>query len=181
MATKKQAPLKITPPFGYRDVVALKRTDRVRLPAPGATPDFCRSTNALALSLGEFPVAARDYPLVFASGGTGKPYAPVIVLGLADRQNLFVDAAGAWDAATYVPAFVRRCQQAEAKMALGADWGRRKRVRLRARSQTVDTCLRAPPSGWQQDECVTRTWESAPAPAQASPRLEPPVYAVRNA
>jgi len=108
MAIKKQAPLKITPPFGYGEVVPLKKTDRVRLPAPGATPEFCRSTNALALSLGEFAVAARDYPIVFAGGGTAKPYSPVIVLGLADRQNLFVDAAGAWDAATYVPAYLRR-------------------------------------------------------------------------
>jgi hypothetical protein len=108
MATKKKPPLAITPPFGYGEVAPLQKTDKVRLPAPGATPDFCRSVNALALSFTEFNIAARDYPIVFASADAGKSYAPVVVLGLADGQNLFVDAAGAWDVTTYLPAFVRR-------------------------------------------------------------------------
>jgi hypothetical protein len=80
----------------------------VLLTAPGATPDFCRSINALALSFSEFNFAARDYPIVFASADAGETYAPVIILGLADEQNLFVDAAGKWDDTAYLPAFVRR-------------------------------------------------------------------------
>ena len=108
MATKKKPALKITPPFGYGDITPLKKTDSVLLVAPGDIPDFCRSINALALSYTEFNIAARDYPIVFASADAGRTYAPVIVLGLADEQNLFLDAAGKWDDATYVPAFVRR-------------------------------------------------------------------------
>ena len=108
MATKKQPALKITPPFGYGDIVPLQKTDSVLLPAAGTTPAFCRSINALALSYTEFGVAARDYPIVFASADAGESYAPVVVLGLADEQNLFVGAAGEWDATTYLPAFVRR-------------------------------------------------------------------------
>lgn len=108
MATRKQAPLRITPPFGYGEVVPLQQAHRVLWPAPEATPDFCRSINALAVSVGEFSAAARDYPIVFASTDGDSTYAPIVVLGLANAQNLFVDAAGAWDAASYVPAFVRR-------------------------------------------------------------------------
>ena len=108
MATRKKTAPRITPPFGYGAVAPLQKTDKVLLPAPGATPEFCRSTNALALSFSEFNAAARDYPIVFTSADAGKTYAPLIVLGLADAQNLFVDAAGAWDATAYVPAFVRR-------------------------------------------------------------------------
>ena len=108
MATRKQAQPKITPPYGYGEVAPLQRSHRVLLPAPGSVPDFCHSINSLALSLSEFGLAARDYPIVFASTDAGKAYAPVIVLGLADAQNLFIDAAGAWDGATYLPAFVRR-------------------------------------------------------------------------
>jgi len=108
MATKKQTSMQITPPFGYGEIAPMQRTDRVLLPAPGSTPNFCRSINALALSYTEFNAAARDYPIVFASADKGKTYAPVIVLGLADGQNLFVDAAGDWDKTTYLPAFVRR-------------------------------------------------------------------------
>jgi hypothetical protein len=99
--------VKITAPWGYGEIAALQKHDKVLLPA-GGTPSFCRALNALALSYSEFTVAARDYPIVFASGDAGKSYAPVIVLGLADRANLFVDAAGEWDRTAYLPAFVRR-------------------------------------------------------------------------
>lgn len=99
--------MKITPPWGYGEVAALQKHDKVLLPA-GGTPSFCRSLNALALSYSEFAVAARDYPIVFASADAGKSYAPVIVLGLQARTNLFLSPAGDWDPATYLPAFVRR-------------------------------------------------------------------------
>lgn len=108
MATRKKPSIEITPPFGYGKVLPLQKSDKVVLPAPGSTPEFCRSINALALSYTEFNSAARDYPIVFASGDGGKTYAPVMVLGLADEQNLFVDTAGTWDPTTYLPAFVRR-------------------------------------------------------------------------
>ena len=108
MATRKRPALKITSPFGYGDIVPLQKAAKVLLPAPGAIPDFCRAINSLALSLAEFNTAARDYPIVFANADAGKTYAPVIVLGLADAQNLFVNTAGEWDSATYLPAFVRR-------------------------------------------------------------------------
>lgn len=99
--------MKITPPFGYDEIVPLRREHRVLMPS-GSTPAFCRTLNAIAVSAAEFPVAGRDYPLVFASLDTGQSYAPVAVLGLTQGSNLFVDASGAWDPACYLPAFVRR-------------------------------------------------------------------------
>ncbi len=112
MATKKTTKKKpapgIKPPFGYGEVLPLKKTHRVVLLDSGVAPEFCRSTNAVAISISEFNPAARDYPIVFATADAGKTYAPIVVLGLADKQNLFVDAAGTWDATAYLPAFVRR-------------------------------------------------------------------------
>ena len=99
--------MKITAPYGYDEIVPLKKDYRVLMPE-GATPAFCRTLNALAISLGEFNAAARDYPIVFASLDRGKSFAPVVVVGLAPGTNLFVDEAGRWDPATYFPAFVRR-------------------------------------------------------------------------
>ena len=99
--------MKITAPYGYEEIVPLQKDHRVLMPA-GTTPVFCRKLNALAISLAEFTVAARDYPIVFASLDRGKTFAPVIVLGLAEGANLFVDEAGEWDRTTYFPAFVRR-------------------------------------------------------------------------
>jgi len=95
----------LSAPFGYDEIVVLEKQHRVLMPT-GTTPAFCRSINALAVSAGEFVVAARDYPIVFVS--RDQTFAPVIVLGLEQGTNLFVDAAGDWDRATYLPAYVRR-------------------------------------------------------------------------
>jgi hypothetical protein len=86
----------------------LQKTHRVLLPGDGATPEFCRKLNALAVSASEFVAAGRDYPIVFASGDAGKSFAPVIILGFEHGINLFVDAAGEWDRSCYFPAYVRR-------------------------------------------------------------------------
>jgi hypothetical protein len=98
--------LTITPPFGYTELHPLQKSDRVLIPH-GATPGFCRTINAIALSWGEFIAAAREYPIVFA-GGNESAFVPVAVLGLTDGQNLYVNDQGEWDRASYVPAFVRR-------------------------------------------------------------------------
>ena len=94
-------------PFGYDEIVALDKTHRVLMPS-GTTPSFCRSINALAVSVGEFVAAARDYPIVFASADAGKSFAPVILLGLEAGVNLFLDETGEWDRGCYFPAYVRR-------------------------------------------------------------------------
>jgi len=99
--------MQINPPFGYREIVPLYKNNKVKLPAPGAVPEFCRQLNAIPISYSEFSVAGRDYPLVFTSGDNGQTYAPVAVLGLTGGENLFL-ANGAWDKNVYVPAYVRR-------------------------------------------------------------------------
>src|SRR5258706_1773106 len=99
--------MKITAPYGYDRIVPLQKTHRVLMPE-GSPPAFCRRLNALAISIAEFAVAARDYPIVFATFDGGNSFAPVIVVGLDQGANLLVDASGEWDRAAYFPAFVRR-------------------------------------------------------------------------
>jgi hypothetical protein len=99
--------MQINPPFGYKDIAPLYKNNRVKLPDPGALPEFCKHLNAIPISYTEFSVACRDYPLVFTSGDEGQTYAPVAVLGLTAGENLFL-ANGAWDKAVYLPAYVRR-------------------------------------------------------------------------
>ena len=94
-------------PFGYDEIVPLQKTHRVLMPS-GGTPTFCRKLHALAVSVGEFIAAGRDYPIVFAAADDGKRFAPVIVLGLEAGVNLFLDHAGEWDRSCYFPAYVRR-------------------------------------------------------------------------
>ena len=99
--------MQINPPFGYKEIVPLYKTNRVRLPAPGAVPEFCKSTNAIPLTYTEFAPACHHYPLAFTSSDGGRNFAPVAVLGMTANENLFV-ATGQWDPASYVPAYVRR-------------------------------------------------------------------------
>jgi len=105
--------MQITAPFGYGAITPLDKRHKVLLShltadGQGSAPLFVRGLNAIALSFSEFAPASRDYPIVFSSVDGGATYAPLAVLGLADGENLFVDAAGKWAAGHYVPAFVRR-------------------------------------------------------------------------
>ena len=98
----------IRPPYGYKDIVPLTRQHRVVLPTGRKLPLIFRDLNALPLSFTEFAFACRDYPIAFISTGTDGNYLAMAVLGLENQQNLFVAPDGGWDAAVYLPAYVRR-------------------------------------------------------------------------
>ncbi len=66
---------------------------------------FTRVTHAIPLTVDEFPVAQRSFPIVF---GMGENPAPLALLSLIDGLNLFLDADGKWQEGAYLPAFVRR-------------------------------------------------------------------------
>lgn len=98
----------IRPPYGYQEIVPLTKQHRVLLPEPRKLPLVFRSITAVPLSYTEFGAACRDYPIAFISGDGGRQFVAMVVLGLENQQNLFVTADGAWDAAVYLPAYVRR-------------------------------------------------------------------------
>jgi hypothetical protein len=66
---------------------------------------FAAKTRAVPITGAEFPVAAREYPIVFVTKPT--PMAAVLV-GLRADENLFVDAEGKWRQGAYMPAYLRR-------------------------------------------------------------------------
>ena len=100
--------MQINPPYGFQEIVALNKTHRVLLPNGPTLPIAFRTMNPMPVSYTEFPIASRDYPLVFISSDQGRTFMPMLVLGLAARQNLFVTSANAWDSNVYLPAYVRR-------------------------------------------------------------------------
>lgn len=71
----------------------------------GADYGFARNVNSVPLTAAEFPLAAPEYPIVFA--GNDDTVMPVVILGAQRDQNLYVDEDGSWRA-KYIPAFVRR-------------------------------------------------------------------------
>ena len=98
----------IRPPYGYKDIVPLTRQHRVVLPAGRKLPLIFRDLNALPLSFSEFAFACRDYPIAFISSGNDGNFVAMAVIGLENQQNLFIAPDGGWDAAVYLPAYVRR-------------------------------------------------------------------------
>jgi hypothetical protein len=91
----------------YEKPVLLNREKhRNRKIRPSAGFGFARNANSLYLAGVEFTEACKEYAIVFTKQAGGK-VAPVVVLGLRNRENLFVDAEDRWTAA-YIPAFVRR-------------------------------------------------------------------------
>jgi len=97
----------VTETIYYEKPVLLNRDKhRGRRIRPSASFAFARNANSVYLAGAEFPEACKEYAIVFTRQAGGK-VAPVVVLGLRNRENLFVDGQGRWTAA-YVPAFVRR-------------------------------------------------------------------------
>jgi hypothetical protein len=91
----------------YEKPVALDRDKhrQLKVRATGSFA-FAGKANSLYLAGVEFNEACKEFAIVFTRVGNGRTV-PVAMLGLRDRENLFVDAQGKWDA-SYVPAFVRR-------------------------------------------------------------------------
>jgi hypothetical protein len=114
-----ESKMRISPPFGYAEIVPLLKTHRVRLPRAREVPAFARTLNAIPVSYSEFAPAARDYPIVFTSSDSGKSFAPAAVLGMAAGENLFA-RGDAWVPGTYVPAYARRFPFCMAKVNLDA-------------------------------------------------------------
>jgi len=156
--------MQTTAPYGYDEIVPLKKEYRVRF-SEAATPAFARKLHALAISAAEFAAAARDYPIVFASLDRGKSFAPVIVLGLEQGQNLFVGAGGEWERDAYYPAFVRRYPFCISKLYVDGK-AQSERVVCVARSQLDDAGSAlfddagAPSAQWQAIERLLAQYEA---------------------
>ncbi len=67
---------------------------------------FSKKTNSVPIPTLEFGRASTEFPIVFA-GPSADRLMPVVILGLRNEDNLFVDADGKWNGA-YIPAFIRR-------------------------------------------------------------------------
>ena len=104
MSEVQAAPPKAMPLF-YKRVVGVNPNGHGELKldrSPGY--GFAAGAQSVPIGLGEFETVAQFYPIVFTTGPTPTP---VVLLGLREGQNLFVNADGRWRADTYIPAYVR--------------------------------------------------------------------------
>lgn len=96
---------RMPPPLFYHDPVAVtvnRHGDKKIRPANDY--NYANNTNAVPITLPEFVLAARHYPIVFV----GPELVPTVALGFRQDQNVFVDDQGKWERYCYVPAYVRR-------------------------------------------------------------------------
>lgn len=66
---------------------------------------FAKEANSVPLTAIEFSQAMREYTIVFAEHS--ETIMPIAVLGVKNKENLYVSGEGGWTA-KYIPAFVRR-------------------------------------------------------------------------
>jgi hypothetical protein len=92
----------------YERPVPLNRTAHKDLRIKGVQNlKFAHGVHSVPLTCTEFPVAARDIPILFA-GPDMASAGPMALLGLRQNENLFLDTDGQWSPGVYIPAFVRR-------------------------------------------------------------------------
>ncbi|MCA9164105.1 MAG: SapC family protein, partial [Planctomycetales bacterium] len=89
----------------YENVVPVSSQLHRDLCVERADFEFASHVNSVPLTAIEMPLAAREYTIVFA--GNDEAVVPVVVLGVENSQNLYLDENKAWKA-DYIPAFVRR-------------------------------------------------------------------------
>lgn len=80
--------------------------------------NFAKPTHAIPITVDEFVMAQRHYPIVFTEGPESVPLA---LVGLKEGENLFIDDKGFWARDTYVPAYVRRHPFMLARLSPDAD------------------------------------------------------------
>lgn len=93
-------------PLFYKDPVLLRFEEHADVGlAPVSDYGFAREAVAIPLCIGEFAVAQRHFPIVFAMD---EQASPIALTAIRKEHNLFVEQDGSWKPGGYVPAYIRR-------------------------------------------------------------------------
>lgn len=106
-------------PILYNDLAPLNSQQHAKFKA--ITVDkapWIAKQHAIPLTVEEFPLAQRDFPIVFSSGDNPVPLA---LMGLNEGVNVFFEEDGTPRGNTYVPAYIRRYPFLLAKLDQNSD------------------------------------------------------------
>ena len=93
-------------PMFYNDLAPLSSQDHATWHSRATDKaTWLVGQHAVPLTVEEFPMAQRNYPIIFSAGDDPVPLA---LLGMNEGVNVFVDEEGALTGPVYVPAYVRR-------------------------------------------------------------------------
>jgi hypothetical protein len=113
------APQNAVLPIFYKDLAPLNRQDHAGWHSrPTDKAPWLIDQHAIPLTVEEFPMAQRHFPIVFSSGDEPVPLA---LLGMNEGVNVFVDDEGALTSTIYLPAYARRYPFMLAKLRPDAD------------------------------------------------------------
>jgi len=94
-------------PLFYKEIVPLNATQHgmMKIRQVEKSP-FIAQTHAIPITVDEFGLAQRHYPIVFS---IGENPIPIALMGLNEGVNVFLDPDGRpVDTTTYIPAYIRR-------------------------------------------------------------------------
>jgi SapC len=93
-------------PMFFNDLRPLSSIEHAKWTARRVdTAPFLVNQHAVPLTIEEFAIAQRHYPIIFSSGENPVPLA---LMGLNEGVNTYVDADGKLIGEPYVPAYIRR-------------------------------------------------------------------------
>lgn len=93
-------------PIFYKDLVPLNSKEHVTFKTrPIDSAKFMEGQHAVPLTVEEFVMASRHFPIIFSSGENPVPLA---LMGLNEGVNVFMDDAGQFTTPVYLPAYIRR-------------------------------------------------------------------------
>jgi hypothetical protein len=106
-------------PIFYNDLLPLSSVDHVDYQSRqvDAAP-FLTTQHAVPLTIDEFVAAQRFAPIIFSAGSDP---VPLLLMGLNEGVNVFVDDEGKLRGTAYVPAYVRRYPWMLAKLRPDSD------------------------------------------------------------
>lgn len=100
------APTAANLPLLYKDLVPLNSNDHATWKTRGLeNAKFLDSQHAIPLTIEEFIPASRHYPIIFSAA---EQPVPLVLMGMNEGVNTFMDAEGLFMKPVYVPAYVRR-------------------------------------------------------------------------
>jgi len=93
-------------PLFYKDLMPLNSRDHADWRARSVDKaNWIGNQHAIPLTVEEFPLAQRSFPIVFSSGDNPVPLA---LMGLNEGVNVFFEEDGTPRGDAYVPAYIRR-------------------------------------------------------------------------
>ncbi len=113
------APQNTNLPLLYNELIPLSSVEHADWKTKAIdSADFLRGHHAIPVTVDEFSMAQRHYPIIFSVGDNPVPLA---LMGLNEGVNTFIDDSGKVTENVYLPAYVRRYPFLLARLRADAD------------------------------------------------------------